>query len=133
MRWVLEGCERADSLVVNPHKWLFTPIDLSACFCRHPDVLKRAFSLVPEYLKCSEGDAVTNFMDYGIQLGRRFRILKLWMIIRYFGTTGLAARIREHIRLAHELAGWIDADPEYNRLAPVPFGTCTIRHGVLPG
>jgi aromatic-L-amino-acid decarboxylase len=127
MRWVLDGCDRADSLVVNPHKWLFTPIDFSACFCRRPDVLKQAFSLVPEYLKSAEGDAVTNFMDYGIQLGRRFRALKLWMIIRYFGARGLADRIREHIRLARALASWIDADPEYNRLAPVPFSTVCFR------
>jgi aromatic-L-amino-acid decarboxylase len=127
MRWVLEGCDRADSLVVNPHKWLFTPIDFSACYCRRPAVLKQAFSLVPEYLKTTEGEAVTNFMDYGIQLGRRFRALKLWMIIRYFGTQGLAERIREHIRLARVMAAWIEEHRDFERMAPTPFSTVCFR------
>ena len=127
MRWVLEGCERADSLVVNPHKWLFTQVDCSACYTRRPDILKQAFALVPEYLKTTEGEAVTNFMDYGIQLGRRFRALKLWMILRYFGATGLADRIRRHIRLARDFASWIDADRDYKRLAPAPFSTVCFR------
>src|SRR5512134_1227979 len=118
-RWALAGCERADSLVVNPHKWLFTPIDCSAFFCKKPAVLRRAFSLVPEYLRTPEAaqDAVQDFMDYGIQLGRRFRALKLWFVIRYFGWDGLAARIREHIRLGQELARWVDTDPDFERLA----------------
>src|SRR5207253_6804714 len=89
--WILRGADRADSIVVNPHKWLFTPFDLSVLYCRHMDVLRRAFSLVPEYLKTSDAETVRNGMDYGIQLGRRFRALKLWMIIRYFGHLGLAA------------------------------------------
>lgn len=127
MKWVLAGCDRADSLVVNPHKWLFTPIDFSACYTRHPDILKRAFSLVPEYLKGTEGEEVTNYMDYGVQLGRRFRALKLWMILRYFGARGLSSRIREHIRLARELTSWIDGDPDFERLAPVPFSTVCFR------
>ncbi len=125
-RHVLEGCERADSLVVNPHKWLFTPIDLSAFYCRRMDVLRRAFSLVPEYLRTEE-DEVRNFMDYGPQLGRRFRALKLWMVIRYFGREGLAARIREHIRLAQHFAAWVDADPDFERLAPTPLSTVCFR------
>ncbi len=127
MRWVLEGCDQADSIVVNPHKWLFTPIDLSAFFCRRMDVLRRAFSLVPEYLKTTEGEEVRNYMDYGVQLGRRFRALKLWMIIRRFGVDGLAARIREHIRLGKQFAGWIDEHPDFERLAPVPFSTICFR------
>jgi aromatic-L-amino-acid decarboxylase len=127
MRWVLEGCERADSIVVNPHKWLFTPIDFSACYTRRPAILKQAFSLVPEYLKTVEGESVTNYMDYGIQLGRRFRALKLWMVVRYFGRKGLEDRIRQHIRLARDLASWIDEDPDYKRLAPVPFSTVCFR------
>ncbi|MFQ5789470.1 MAG: pyridoxal phosphate-dependent decarboxylase family protein [Acidobacteriota bacterium] len=126
MKWVLEGCERADSLVVNPHKWL-TPIDLSTCFCRRPEVLREAFSLIPEYLKSKEEEPVTNYMDYGIQLGRRFRALKLWMVIRYFGVSGLSQRIREHMRLAQKLASWIDADPDFERLAPTPFSTVCFR------
>lgn len=128
MRHVLEGAERADSLVTNPHKWLFTPFDLSVLYSRHLDVLRRAFSLVPEYLRTAEADEVRNGMDYGIQLGRRFRALKLWMIIRYFGHEGLAARIREHCRLARLFAGWVEeAAPQWERLAPVPFSTVCFR------
>jgi aromatic-L-amino-acid decarboxylase len=126
-RHVLDGCERADSLVVNPHKWLFTPIDCSAFFCRRPDVLKRAFSLVPSFLQTPEGRAVENYMDYGPQLGRRFRALKLWMVLRAYGRSGLQARLREHIRLAQGFAGWVDADPDWERLAPVPFSTVCFR------
>jgi aromatic-L-amino-acid decarboxylase len=125
LKWVLDGCEAADSIVVNPHKWLFTPIDCSVFYCSRPEVLREAFSLVPEYLKSSE--SATNFMDYGIQLGRRFRALKLWMVIRYFGVAGIAARIRAHVSWASELAGWIDDDPEFERLAPVPFSTVCFR------
>lgn len=124
---ILAGCERADSFVVNPHKWMFTPVELSAFFTRRPDALRRAFSLVPEYLKTSEDDSVTNFMDYGIQLGRRFRALKLWMVIRYFGVEGIRARIREHIRLAQLFASWIDGDDRFERLAPAPFSTVCFR------
>ena len=85
LRHILDGCERADSVAVNPHKWLFTPFDLAVLYCRHMDLLRRAFALVPEYLKTPEQEKVRNGSDYGIQLGRRFRALKLWMIIRYFG------------------------------------------------
>lgn len=127
MRWVLDGCERADSIVVNPHKWLFTPIDLSAFYCRRFDVLRRAFSLVPEYLRTTEGEQVRNYMDYGVQLGRRFRALKLWMVMRTFGRKGLAARIRQHIQWAERVVRWIDAHPDFERLAPVPFSTICFR------
>lgn len=128
-RWALAGAERADSIVVNPHKWLFTPIDCSAFYCRRPDVLRAAFSLIPEYLRTAEAEhsAVRDFMDYGVQLGRRFRALKLWMVVRYFGWDGLAARIREHIRLGQEFARWVDADPDFERLAPTPFSTVCFR------
>ncbi len=128
LRWVLEGCEHADSLVVNPHKWLFTPIDCSVLYTRRPDVLRAAFSLVPEYLQTAERGGVTNLMDYGVALGRRFRALKLWFILRYFGQEGIAARIREHVRLARELAGWIDSSPDFELLAPVPFSTVNFRY-----
>jgi aromatic-L-amino-acid decarboxylase len=127
MQWALDGCDRADSLVVNPHKWLFTPIDLSVCYCRRPEVLKQAFSLVPEYLKSPEGEAVTNYMDYGIQLGRRFRALKLWMIIRYFGVEGLRERIGLHLQMAQEFALWIDESADFERLAPTLFSTVCFR------
>ncbi len=128
-RWVLEGCAQADSIVVNPHKWLFTPIDCSAFYCRRPELLRQTFSLIPDYLKTAESAAaeVHDFMDYGVQLGRRFRALKLWMVIRYFGWEGLAARIREHIRLAKLFASWVDADADFERLAPVPFSTVCFR------
>src|SRR5512146_2762795 len=127
-RGVLAGADQADSLVVNPHKWLFTPFDCSAFFVKRPDVLKRAFSLVPEYLVTREQDEVVNYMDYGVQLGRRFRALKLWMVIRAFGADGLAARLREQMVMARELAGWIDDDPEWERVAPVPFSLVCFRY-----
>ncbi len=127
LRHVLAGSERADSLVTNPHKWLFTPFDLSVLFSRRMDVLKRAFSLVPEYLKTSEAETVRNGMDYGIQLGRRFRALKLWMVIRYFGRDGLAARIREHCRLARLFATLVEESTNWELLAPVPFGLVCFR------
>ncbi len=128
MRHVLDGCDRADSLVVNPHKWLFTPMDCSVLYTRRPDLLKRAFQHIPEFLKVSDGDGVVNLMDYGIPLGRRFRALKLWFVIRHFGVEGLRALVREHIRLARLLAEWIDADPELERLADVQFSTVVFRH-----
>ena len=124
---VLQGADRADSLVVNPHKWLFTPFDLSAFYCRRMDVLRRAFSLTPEYLKTPEAGAVRNLMDTGVQLGRRFRALKLWMILRHFGADGLRARLAEHMRLARLFAEWVDADPDFERLAPVPFSVVCFR------
>lgn len=127
MRHVLEGCERADSLVVNPHKWMFVPIDLSALYTRKPEILRQAFSLVPEYLRTTHDEVVRNLMDYGIPLGRRFRALKLWFVLRYFGWNGLADRLREHLRLAQAFAGWVDAHPAFERLAPVPFGAVCFR------
>ncbi|MBW3658890.1 MAG: amino acid decarboxylase, partial [Actinobacteria bacterium] len=112
---------------VNPHKWLFTPIDCSAFYVRDPEVLRRAFSLVPEYLTTTDADDVTNFMDWGVQLGRRFRALKLWMVLRYFGQEGLAARLRLHLDLAERVAAWVDGHPDLERLAPVPFSTVCFR------
>jgi aromatic-L-amino-acid decarboxylase len=127
LRYILDGCERADSVVTNPHKWLFTPFDLSVLYCRHMDLLRRAFSLVPEYLRTPEQEKVRSGSDYGIQLGRRFRALKLWMIIRYFGHEGLAARIREHCRLAKLFASWVEDSPDWELLAPVPFSLVCFR------
>ena len=127
LRRILAGCERADSLVTNPHKWLFTPFDLSVLYCRQMDLLKRAFSLVPEYLRTPEQEKVRSGSDYGIQLGRRFRALKLWMVMRYFGQEGLAARIREHCRLARIFASWVDESPEWELMAPVPLGLVCFR------
>ena len=127
LRQILDGCDRADSLVLNPHKWLFTPFDLSVLYCRHMDLLRRAFSLVPEYLRTPEQEKVRSGSDYGVQLGRRFRALKLWMIIRYFGHEGLAARIREHCRLARLFASWIEESPDWELMAPVPFALICFR------
>ena len=123
-----DGWENADSVVVNPHKWLFTPFDLSAFYCRRMDVVRQAFSLVPEYLKTSEGErGVRNLMDTGVQLGRRFRSLKLWMVLRHFGSERLRLLLQEHIRLARLFAGWVDADPDFERVAPVPFSVVCFR------
>lgn len=129
MRDVLHGADRADSIVINPHKWLFTPIDFSAFYTRQVDTLKRAFSILPEYLRTAEGDAnaVKNYMDYGVQLGRRFRALKFWFIVRTFGVEGLIERIREHIRLAKLFASWIYDSPDWEVAAPVPFSTVCFR------
>ncbi|MEK6289091.1 MAG: pyridoxal-dependent decarboxylase [Acidobacteriota bacterium] len=127
MRWVLEGADRADSLVVNPHKGLFVPVDLSVLYCRRMNVLRGAFSLVPEYLRTAEGDEVKNFMDYGPQLGRRFRALKFWFVMRYFGVEGLQARIRHQIALAGEFANWVEQSEDFERLAPVPFSLVCFR------
>lgn len=126
-RHILKGCERADSLVTNPHKWLLTPIDCSLLYTRRPDDLKRAFSLVAEYLKTNEADVV-NLMDYGLSLGRRFRALKLWMVIRTYGQEGLARIIGGHIKAAQWLATQIDKTPKWERLAPAPFSTVCFRH-----
>ena len=125
-RHVLDGCDRADSLVVNPHKWLFVPIDCSAAFTRHPDVMRRAFSLTPEYLETGETDG-TNLMDYGVSLGRRFRALKLWFVLRYFGRTGIVAALREHIRLARWFANEVQNHRDFELLAPVPFSVVAFR------
>ena len=127
LRHILDGCERADSLVVNPHKWLFTPFDCSVLYTRHMDLLGRAFSLVPEYLRTPEQEKVRSGSDYGIQLGRRFRALKLWMVMRYFGHEGLAARIREHCRLAKLFASWVEESPDWELLAPTPFALVCFR------
>ena len=127
MRWVLEGSDRADSLVVNPHKGLFVPLDLSVLYCRKMKVLRSAFSLVPEYLRTDEGEEVKNFMDYGPQLGRRFRALKFWFVMRYFGVEGLQARLRLQITLAREFADWVDQSDDFERLAPVPFSVVCFR------
>ncbi|MCY4009596.1 MAG: pyridoxal-dependent decarboxylase [Anaerolineaceae bacterium] len=123
---LLQGCEQADSIVTNPHKWLFTNVDCSVFWLKRPNLLKRAFSVVPQYLQ-SAGE-INNYMDWGVQLGRRFRALKLWFVLRYYGRRGLAHHIREHIRLARLLADWIDGSPHFERLAPVPFSTVCFRY-----
>ena len=127
LRHHFEGWERADSIVLNPHKWLATPIDCSVFYTRKPEVLKRAFSLVPDYLKTQEDSQVVNYMDYGVQLGRRFRSLKLWFVMRAFGREGLESMIREHVRLARLFAGWVVQDPRFEVSSPVPFSLVNFR------
>ncbi len=127
LRHHFEGWGRADSIVLNPHKWLFTPIDCSVLYCRRPERLRGAFSITPEYLKSTEPEKATNLMDYGLALGRRFRALKLWFILRYFGSDGIADRIREHCDLAAGFARSVDAAPDWEMVAPVPFSTVVFR------
>jgi aromatic-L-amino-acid decarboxylase len=127
-RAMFDGWERADSIVVNPHKWLFVPFDLSAFYCRRMDVVRGAFSLVPDYLQSPDAArGARDLMDTGIQLGRRFRALKLWMVLRHFGGEGIRERLVEHMRLARLFAGWVDAHPEFERRAPVPFSVVCFR------
>ena len=124
---ILEGADRADSIVLNPHKWLFTPFDLSVLYTRHMDVVRAAFSLTPEYLKTAEAAVARNLMDTGIQLGRRFRALKLWMVLRHFGADGLRARLAEQMRLARLFGEWVDSAPDFERMAPIPFSVVCFR------
>ena len=128
MRPHFVGWERAQSIVFNPHKWLFTPFDASLLLFPDADTFRDAFSLVPEYLRTSASPTVRNFNELGVQLGRRFRALKLWLEIRYFGVEGIAARLREHCRMAAELARRIDELPDWELLAPAPFSTVCFRH-----
>lgn len=125
-RALMDGLEEADSIVLNPHKWLFTPVDCSVMLTRDAETLKEAFSVVPEYLRTADTD-VTNLMDYGVQLGRRFRALKLWMVLRRFGVKGLQERIRYHCALAREFAEWVAAKSGFELCAPVPFSTVCFR------
>jgi aromatic-L-amino-acid decarboxylase len=122
------GWERADSIVVNPHKWFFTPLDASLLLSRRMPSLRAAFSLVPEYLRTLDRERpVHDFNEYQPQLGRRMRALKLWFLVRYFGLEGLRRRIDAHCRMATDLAAQVDADPDFERLAPVPFSTVCLR------
>jgi aromatic-L-amino-acid decarboxylase len=125
-RHLLDGCDQADSLVFNPHKWLFTPVDCSLLYTSRPEVLREAFALVPFYLTSSESDVV-NLMDYGLALGRRFRALKLWMVIRAYGRDGLAELVSGHIELAERLAAAVREEPGWELMAPVPLSTVCFR------
>ena len=127
MRPQFAGWENADSIIINPHKWLFTPIDCSVLYCKHPETLKQAFSLTPEYLRTTGTGEEKNMMDYGISLGRRFRALKLWMIIRALGIEGIANAIKDHVTYAQRLAELIEHHPDFQLLAPVPFSTLVFR------
>ena len=128
LRHLFAGFEHADSLVMNPHKWMLVNFDCSAYFVRDTSALLRTFQVTPEYLRTEADAEVVNFRDWGIQLGRRFRALKLWFVMRSYGVTGLQTLIRKHISLAHELAGWIDASRDFELMAPVPFGLVCFRY-----
>jgi aromatic-L-amino-acid/L-tryptophan decarboxylase len=128
LRHYFDGMEQADSLVLNPHKWMLVNFDCSAYYVRDRDALLRTFRLTPEYLRTEHDDKVVNYRDWGIQLGRRFRALKLWFVIRSYGVEGLRALVRKHVVLAGELAQWIEATPGFELVAPVPFGLVCFRY-----
>jgi aromatic-L-amino-acid decarboxylase len=127
MRWMIEGIEHADSFVFNPHKWMFTNFDCSAYFVRDPDALIRTFEILPEYLKTQVRERVNNYRDWGIQLGRRFRALKLWFVIRNFGVRGLQERIRAHLALAQSFVRLVNNAKDFELLAPVPLAAVCFR------
>jgi len=126
-RWAMAGADDADSIVVNPHKWLFVPLDFSTLYTRRPELLRSVFALTPEYLQGDASGGAENYMDYGIQLGRRFRALKAWMVFRTFGEDGIRARIREHRRLAQLLASWVESESGFELMAPVHMGVVCFR------
>jgi aromatic-L-amino-acid decarboxylase len=126
LRWCLAGSERADSIVVNPHKWLFTPMDCSTLWTRRPEAFHEAFAIRRDYMEAT--DSAVDLKDYGPALGRRFRALKLWLVLRMYGAEGLRALIREHVRLAQLFASWVDAEPGWEVTAPHPFSTVCFHH-----
>lgn len=128
MRHILDGVEFADSFVFNPHKWMFTNFDCSAYFCRDPEALTSTFEIMPEYLKTQVDRRVKNFRDWGIPLGRRFRALKLWFVIRSFGIRGLQEKVRSHIELAREFESWIQEDPRFEMMAPMTLNLVCFRY-----
>lgn len=127
LRFLMNGVDRADSLVVNPHKWMFVPVDLSVLYTRRPEAVRSALSLVPDYLQTPEQAGAPNLMDYGVALGRRFRALKLWLVLKAFGRRGIADRIREHVRLASLFRSWVEADPRFEVCAPQPLSVVCFR------
>jgi aromatic-L-amino-acid decarboxylase len=128
LRGHFTGMESADSVVLNPHKWLLTNFDCTAYYVRDRAALLSTFTIAPEYLRTAHDAEVVNYRDWGIQLGRRFRALKLWFVIRSYGVEGLRAMIRRHVAIAAELAGWVDEDPDFERMAPSPFGLVCFRY-----
>ncbi len=128
MRWMSEGMELADSFVFNPHKWMFVNFDCTAYYVKDKDALVRTFSILPEYLKTPEDHLVNNYRDWGIPLGRRFRALKLWFVIRTYGVEGLQGKIREHIAFGQRLAQLIREAPDFELMAPVPLNLVCFRY-----
>ncbi|MDP6342064.1 MAG: pyridoxal-dependent decarboxylase, partial [Alphaproteobacteria bacterium] len=127
-RWMIDGIEGADSFVFNPHKWLFTNFDCSAHFVRAPEDLVRTLGILPEYLKSREGDQVIDYRDWSVPLGRRFRALKLWFVIRSYGVNEIRRRIANHIELAREAAGWVEAADDFELLAPLSLALFNFRY-----
>lgn len=125
---LMEGHEDADSYVFNPHKWMFTNFDCTVLFLKNPDDLIKTFSLTPEYLRTQLDREVNNYRDWGIQLGRRFRALKLWFVIRSYGLKGIRQKLRNHINLAQKAKSWIESESDLEILAPIPFNTICFRH-----
>jgi aromatic-L-amino-acid decarboxylase len=128
MRPLFAGMERADSLILNPHKWLYVSIDCSVLYTRRPEIFRRASSLNANYLRIAEDERVVNYNDYGVQLGRRFRALKLWYVFRYYGREGIMALLRESLVLAQRLKALVEADPDFELSAPVPFSLVCFRY-----
>lgn len=128
MRWMVNGLEKADSIVFNPHKWMFTNFDASVYFVKDKVALINTFSETPEYLKTKEDQQVTNYRDWGVPLGRRFRALKLWFVIRSFGVDGLQEKIKSHLTLGTEFKNWIDASSQFKLMAPVNLNTICFRY-----
>jgi aromatic-L-amino-acid decarboxylase len=127
MKWMMRGVEQADSFVFNPHKWMLTNFDCSAHFVKDPDLLVRTFEIHPEYLKTGLDAQVRNYRDWGIQLGRRFRALKLWFVLRFYGVEGIQSMVREHLRLAQVFKGWVEDHPWFELMAPVPLSLVCFR------
>jgi aromatic-L-amino-acid decarboxylase len=125
---LMKGHELADSYVFNPHKWMFTNFDCTIMYLKEPQYLVNTFSMTPEYLKTKLDEEVNNYRDWGIPLGRRFRALKLWFVIRSYGLEGIRAKIRNHIQLAHQAKSWIEAHDNLEILAPVNFNTICFRY-----
>ncbi len=128
MRWMVNGIEKADSIVFNPHKWMFTNFDASVYFVKDKEALIHTFAESPEYLKTKVDGDVTNYRDWGVPLGRRFRALKLWFVIRSFGVKKLQEKIREHIQLSQNFKGWINESPIFELMAPVELNTICFRY-----
>ena len=126
-RWMIEGIESVDSFVFNPHKWMFTNFDCSAYYVRDVEALIRTFEILPEYLKTPTRGVVNDYRDWGIPLGRRFRALKLWFVIREFGVNGLKEKIRNHLNYAIKLNNMIQENPHFELMAPVPLNTVCFR------
>jgi aromatic-L-amino-acid/L-tryptophan decarboxylase len=126
--YLFEGVERADSVVVNPHKWMFVPMDCSVLFLKDESTVRRAFSIVPEFVLTSADTGVVNYMEYGLQLGRRFRALKLWFVLRYFGAEGIRQRLRDHVALAQAFASWLRAEASWEILASHPLSVVCFRY-----